>query len=230
MWTFRALCNELIRDVGIGQEIADVSDPGNGELRNVVRWIRDACEDIDKHWIDWRYLWRQYDATLTLDTVTAPEASLDDPVRRWCRNEGRMRVYYGGVWTPLCFVRWSDFSQELAWQTESGLPAYWTERPDKIIQVSPPPDDDYQIRGFYWRTASELVVNADEPLMPNEHRQIIVSRAKIMYGDREDAPEVIAGAESAYLSQLSQLEGTERPGGSQDRMSQNDEILSMDFE
>lgn len=211
----QSLCAELGLSGGGGATAVPASVTGNTilELGNACRWIHDACLDIDTQWLDWKYLWQQYSAP----GVAANQQSLPVPtlptgviVRQWDRKRFRWRqTSVGGLtWGPVRYVDRLKFLRQC--DPDNAVPnppSAFTIQPNNTVFFSAPFDQAYDFLGEYWQRPTELINNGDVPMMPFEHHRIIMCRAAVMYGNREDAPEIISGLEAEYIDRLDKLQG-----------------------
>jgi hypothetical protein len=219
------ICQRIVADYGIAGGTGPSTVAGQtGELRNIVNWVADAAEHVDNEWLDWKYLWCRYAETMVVSSYTAPQPSSGTiKVRLW--NPRRMKIREpGGLWVELEFIPREEFEDTIEPSTETArMPDSFTINPDNSITLNCPADIAYELKGEYWRRPVRLAVNGDIPLIPAEHWRVIVARALIQYGDREDAPETISGAGAELLTAMEkleadQLEDQERRRSSTDRL------------
>ena len=93
-----------------------------------------------------------------------------------------------------------------------GPPSAFTINPDNTVSLNQPPDQVYEWRAEFWRRPIILTNDGDVPLMPSEHHRIIMCRAAVMYGNREDAPEIISGLTAEYIDMLDKLQADQCEG------------------
>ena len=203
------------------------------ELNNVARWIHDACLDIDIMWSDWKYLWNQY-ATLTNypSGVAAGQQQLPMPtngVRQWDVRKFRWQPNGApaGSWQPLrCYTDRQAFLD--LYDVDNaipGPPAACTILPGNIVSFSAPFDLAYDFKGEYWQRAVELVNNTDTPMFPAEFHRVVMCRAAVMYANREDAPEIIAGLTAEHIDKIDKLQSDQLEGWEYRRSSTDRERL-----
>jgi hypothetical protein len=206
--TYLELCQAYVAELGIaggaaGQLPAAVTGQ-SGELANVVRWVRDAALDIDNQWLDWRYLWTTYAKSAAANSATLPAA--DVTMRLWDINAFFYRAP-GGTWAPLQYVTRERMRREYSpLNATAGPPSAFTINPDNSLVLNCPADVAYEIKGEGWRAPVRLTANNDTPLIPNSYQRIILCRAAVMYGNKEDAPEIISGMTAEYETLLEKLE------------------------
>lgn len=213
--TYLDLCQDLVALLGIagGTGPTTVNDQ-TGELGNVVRWIKNAELNINNQWEDWRYLWVRYAEQVVQGSSVLPEPSvpIGARVRRWDTDSLKIRSLtpLETTWQDLNFMVRAQFdASEDPDTAQQGKPQNFTVEPDNSVQLDRPADTLYAVKGSFYRSPAPLAEDGDVSPIPEEYHRIIVVRAAIMYGDREDAPEVISGAETEYLDILDKLEGSQ---------------------
>jgi len=222
--TYLELCQALVSELGLSSGTGPVSVTGNTilELQNATRWIRDAALSIDNRWNDWKYLWRTYTGSVNVGGTGLPLAG--STVRTWDINRLRYkRTSSTDTWQRAVWMARARLFQE--YDPDNAVaapPEVFTIDPGNTITFAAPLDAGYDFRGEYWCRPIPLVANADVPLIPPEYHRVIVCRAAVMYGNREDAPEIIAGLSAEHDDimdklQSDQLEGFELRRQSVDR-------------
>lgn len=219
----RDLCSELGLSGGTGPSTAQVDDLSILEQINACRWIASACTQLDNLWLDWKYHWNQYAQSADANASTIPMPT--PTVRQWDKNKVRWRAtgVSGAQWAPVNWYERQRFLAEFDPDNAiPGPPVAFTINPDNTFFFSAPFDVGYDFKAEYWQRPVALSADDDVPMMPLEQHRIIMCRAAIMYGNREDAPEIISGLEAEYIDildklQSDQLEGWELRRSSTDR-------------
>lgn len=227
---FLQLCQDLVKELGLAGSSGPTTVVNQqGEMANVVRWVRDACKDIDNQWMDWRYLHVDYLGVIPAQSrfPLPPNTPTGVLVRRWDRDS--FVLNFGSTSAkPLVFEEWSIF-RKLRVLGSAGLsvdePAVITERPDGALMVYPTADLTYPIMGEFWRRPLVLTNDEDVPLIPEEFHRLIIVTAAIKYANREDAPEIIAGMDAEYADAMEKLEADQLEGNREMRASTQDVIL-----
>lgn len=222
--TYLELCKELVGQFGLSGGTGPTTVTGQvGELLNVTRWIRDSCLYIENLWEDWKFHWTQYSGSLAAAsyTATAPTVPTGVLVRAWKYNSIKIRrTGSTDRFESVSYLAWEEFSTQFdPSEEDEGEPSCFTIAPDGSMQFDCPVDVAYDVKGEFWRQPVALEDDADEPLIPTPYHRIIVARAVVMYGDREDAPELIAGCQAEYIDMLEKLEANQLPGSGHRRMS-----------
>lgn len=218
------LCREVVRECGIagGTGPSSVTNQ-TGELRNVVRWVRESCLAIDNLWQDWRYLWRSYDVNLTATVVTTPTPA----PRKWDR-ESFWTNYGTSAARQLSHIDWDVFRVQYASNPIVQIPTIFTIRPDNVVITNAVPAVPTPLRAEYWRRPALLAANEDVPLMPEDFHRIIVARACIMYGNKEAAGEIISGMEAEYTDLLDKLQSDQLEAFQFDRSAGQDKSMFIE--
>lgn len=232
MSTYLELCRRFVGEYGIaGGTGPSTTVSQTGELGRVCRWIADAELYVNVLWTDWRFLWRQYSETLTIGSSTAPIHSVStEPVREY-----DIRTFYlnkdQDSYIKLDYVEWSDFNGMYNVGARSNQPPnVITMRPDRVLELDYPADAAYTLTADFYVSPTRMSADTDEPMMPEEFERIIIARAAIMYGNKEDAPEIISGAEAEYLDMLEKLEANQLPSAREQRMSESDFDMVVEVE
>jgi hypothetical protein len=217
------LCQDFVAELGLSGGTGPSDVTGNkGELNNVTRWIRDSSLAIDNLWLDWKYLWCRYSvagATIVTPITTLPAPANGVLVRLWDKNKFRFRIP-GDTWQDLPYVTREQMQQQYDPDDASpGTPAAFTIMPDNSIALSAPLDLGYDFKAEFWRRPIVLTQKTDVPLLPAEFHRIILTRAAVYYGNREDAPEIINGMEAEYMDALDKLQSDQLEGQSLRRTS-----------
>lgn len=209
------LCQGIVSELGLSGGTGPQDVTGNTviELNNVTRWIRDAALQIDNEWLDWKYLWRQYSASSVV-SGTQSLAAPDPSPRLWDLRKMRVRPSgQAGQWRPMEYYTRQKLIDNFEPDNASPATPYaYTIQPDNSIYLAAPLDAAYDFKGEYWRRPLVLAAKADIPLIPEEHHRIIICRAAVMYGNREDAPEVISGMEAELLTMMDKLQSDQIEG------------------
>tara|TARA_Y100001951_G_C11265867_1_gene255475 strand:- start:562 stop:1248 length:687 start_codon:yes stop_codon:yes gene_type:complete len=209
--TFLELCQTVRQEVGISGTGPSTVVGQEGQLKVIVDFVAEADYQIQALWHDWNFLWAQYSSTLSTGT-RAPATTKPTDLGNW-----DMRSFYLDYTTDdsislstLSYVEWrADFRQGVA---TNDSPTYVVVQPDSSLIVDPPPDKAYTITADYWKTPTKMTANTDESVIPSQYHRIIVARAKTMWAEREEAPEILLGSSAEYQDLLDKLESQSLPG------------------
>ena len=102
-------------------------------------------------------------------------------------------------------------------------------RPSGDLLVHPLPDQAYTITADYWRVGTRLAANLDVPSLPIQYHRAVVARAKTMWAEREEAPEILLAASAEYQDVLDKLESQSLPEQRRRRLSSadTDEVIQV---
>ena len=218
---FRQLCQDLVKELGIAGGIgpSSVKDQ-TGEFANVVRWIAQATTWIDNLWRDWKYLWVEYDTTMTGQSLAIADSREID--------RGSVWLDFGtGIARQLEYIEWKRLRELRARTALTGRPVQFSIDPSGTLFLDRPVTAQ-PIHLEYWKRPTALVENEDTPDLPEEYHRIILCRAAIMYGNREAASEIISGMEAEYIDLLEKLQSDQLEAFRFERMSGQDVSLQMD--
>lgn len=224
---FLQLCQTLRRKVGASGTGPAAVTGQSGEYARLVNWIIESAEEIESLWQDWHYLHASASITTVSGTAAYSLATMSlTSLAAWDRESF--------FWKPssddhrhldvLDYKEWRRTSR-LGASVASGVPDKVVIKPDKSLVFYPTPNAAGPVTADYWSVPTRLAANTDTPAIPAQFHMIIVERAKMMYAEFEDAPEVFAAANSAYGSWLQRLEAAELPGQQHRRRAQTDEEL-----
>ena len=168
-------------------------------------------------WFNWNYLWSEHTTNTVSGTSTI---SSPTDIMQWNIDS----VVYdpsSDNYQPLVFVEWKEYRDNYKFGVvESGTPEVFTVKPDNVIDVYPTPDSATSIKAEYWRTPTELSSDSDVSAIPARFHRIIICRAKIFYGEQNDAPEVLSSAIAEFTDLLGKLEADQLPSQRNRRFSE----------
>jgi hypothetical protein len=217
MSTYLQLCQNMSREVGIPGSGPSSVTPTAEEEVDIVRQIKDADLDVQIKWFNWNYLWSEHTTNTVSGTSTI---SSPTDIMQWNIDS----VVYdpsSDNYQPLVFVEWKEYRDNYKFGVvESGTPEVFTVKPDNVIDVYPTPDSATSIKAEYWRTPTELSSDSDVSAIPARFHRIIICRAKIFYGEQNDAPEVLSSAIAEFTDLLGKLEADQLPSQRNRRFSE----------
>jgi hypothetical protein len=228
--TYLELCKELVSELGIAGGSGPTTVVGQtGALGNACRWIRQANNDINVQWKNWRFLWTEYNEMLQagIQMPPAPSTPSGVRVRQWDRSSIYLNKYTNSP-IQLEFVPWPVFRAQYGFGVPvAGQPLVFSVKPDNTLIVDRPVDAIYSITGEFWRRAVLLTADNDMPDMPEEYHRLIVATAAVKYANKEDAPEVISGMEAEMINLMDKLQSDQLDGFELDNMSTQDVTAAM---
>lgn len=203
--TFLELCQAYRAEIGIPGTGPITVQNQTGELQRVVLDIQDADQDIKRKWQNWRFLWKEFSTTTVVGenylTTTAPsDIGFYDPNSVWIDRETDDAA-------QLDYVEYEDWRNDQAvGVVESGDPYEFTVLPNKQIRVYPKPTEAHSFYAEYFKKPARLSNDGEISDVPEEYHRIIIVRAKMIYAEREDAPEIMAGSAAEYDDLITNLE------------------------
>lgn len=201
MSTFLELVQDLHRNAGMSGSAPTSVATQTGEAQRAVRWVRDADQEVQKKWHDWKFLWSptQYSASTVAGTQ---DATVPTTQGIWDRRTFRLDGELISV-VEYETVKHEIFSTATA---DRGQPSRIIILPNKNLRFDPVPDAAYVIKSDYFLKPVILSSNAQVSKIPEEYHQVIVGKALMYYGAYENAPDAIALGSSIFDMWLDQLE------------------------
>lgn len=228
--TYLELCQEFVSEIGVAGGTGPTTVTGQtGILGNVCRWIRQAENDINTEWTNWKYLWTEYNEMLQAGVSVPPVPSTPSgvKVRQWNRSSLFLNKATNNP-SQLQYVPWEVFRARYAVGAPvAGRPAIWSIKPDNTLVFDRPSDAIYSLSAEFWRRPILMRLDNDMPLMPEEYHRLIVTTAAVKYANKEDAPEIISGMESEMIAMMAHLKANQLEGFEFDTMSTQDVSLAM---
>ncbi len=236
MADYLTLVQELVTELGIGGANQGATVPESvtgqkGQLWNAVNWIKQANNNINLMWSDWRYLSFEYAETLTVSSTAVPAHSGSEVVKKWDRASfwiNKAQTSAG----PLNFMAWEEFRSAVLpgpAATTNSKPSIITQKRDGTLLLNAPCNLAYAMTAEFYKRPALLASDNDIPEMPEEFHRLIVCEAAIKYGNKEAAAEVISGMEAEYDYLLAKLEGDQLPGREYDDQYSQDVPLVIDI-
>jgi len=210
MSTYLELCQDMSRDVGIpGTGPSSVDATGLSEEETaVIRYIKQADQDIQSRWFDWDFLWSEASLTAStgISTLSSPSDlgnwKLDSIV--WDKTSDDYQV--------LEYIAWNEYRTIYKYGTiDEDMPEVFSVKPDNVLDLYPTPSASATVSAEYWATPTLLSGDSATSAIPARFHQIIISRAKLYYAENEDAPEIMAGALAEFEDLLDKLESDQLP-------------------
>lgn len=214
MSTYLQLCQKFVRELGIaggGANNPTAVVGQTGELLNVVTWIAAAEHQINNQTMNWKYLWAEYSEALSVGDQDPPSPS-SPRARVWVKDA--FFLDKGGVnQRKLEWESWDYFRQST---TVPAQPQVIGQKPNGALRLDAPMTLALTLTGEYYKAPTKLAANNDVPAMPAEFHRIILCRAAVIYGGREDAPEIVNHYEPEYIELLDKLEMDQKPERAQE--------------
>jgi len=225
MSTYLQLCQDMARDIGIpgtGPSSVTAADLSEEEIA-VVRYIKNADLDIQRRWFNWNFLWSE--ATMTPSVGNSNLTSPAD-LANW-KLDSIVWSKATDDYQELIYIDWDEYKLEYKLGlVDTGEPEVFSVKPDNSIDVYPTPDTATAISAEYWAVPTQLAADGDISAIPARFHNIIIARAKIYYGENEDAPEILSGALAEFEDLMDKLESDQLPGQKNRRFSRVQDLFN----
>jgi hypothetical protein len=213
----------MAREVGIPGTGPSTVTPSSEEEQDIVRQIKQATLDIESRWFNWDFLWAEHSGTTVASTSTITSPS---DLAQWNIDSVVYDPSSSG-WQPLEYVGWNQYREDYKYGTvATGIPEYFSVKPDNVIDLYPTPNSATSITAEYWKTPTELSSSTDVPVIPTRFQRIIIARAKLFFASQNDAPEIMSSALSEFEDLLDKLESDQLPGQRNRRFSQIQDLFN----
>jgi len=175
MSNFLQLCQDLRQEAGFtGSGPTSVANQ-TGQYSKVVKWVNSAYMDVITEHNNWDFLWGQTEIDTVIGTSVYSHTVLVD---RWKDAVIHEKAVGHTDDKFMVYLPYQEFySRFELLHTETGRPAYFTERPDGKVEVHPVPDKIYTVNADYYQTPVALVANTDLPLIPTKFHDVILYKA-----------------------------------------------------
>lgn len=224
--TFLELCQTVRQEVGISGTGPTTVLNQEGQLKVIVDFVAAADTEIQTLWADWNFLWGQYSSTTSAGT-RAPATQKPTDLGSW-DDSSFFLDYTTDDNVSLELLLYPDYrSLQRNGVAVNDQPTYVVVQPDQNIILDPPPDATYTITADYWKTPTKMTANADISAIPTQFHRIIVARAKTMWAEREEAPEILLASAAEYADLLDKLESHSLPSQGARRMASVTEDISV---
>ena len=198
---FLDACKKTARRCGVSNTPPTVVGQ-SGDLGLVVEWVQEAYVEVCGKWLNWKFLWSQH----SLQTVDG-QSAYPKPGDLSIWNHSTIRID-GQLMEVLEYESVKDSWSPSANRGRSSLALIM---PDNSLKLDPVPDGAYELTADYQRIASVPAENTDQFLIPEEHQQVIIGRAMMLYAGYENAPEVKQDGLEIYEIAMAQLEAHQLP-------------------
>ena len=210
MATFKELCESFVLEMSIngGRGFTAISDT-NVKFAKAANYIKLANTALCTLHLDWKFLWGRHSVALTVGNRVVPgPAGIN--VRHWVRdsfwlergNASQLRLRY------IPFEEWERMPQ----RSNSRKPSSFTVMPNNSVELDNLPDTAYQLSANYYRRHTPFTADDDVSPIPEEYHRIILLRAKLLYAEMEDAPEITNGSLAEYSELIEVLQNEQWAG------------------
>lgn len=222
MSDFLDLCVDLRRECAVGGTGPTTVVDQTGELERLVKWIRDAYNEIQSEEPNWRWLRSEF----TFQTVAGDDSyaygDMTDSVAsatitrfdRFWTEEVQIYLTSAGIGGRhhIPYTRWEDFRR--VWLTgnpTNQYPSCFSIDPRDNFRLGGPPGAVYTVTGEYQKSPQVLALDDDTPEMPAKYHPLIVARAMEKYAAYHAAPEVDVAAQRIIDRWMPDLRANQLP-------------------
>lgn len=210
------LCRLLVSELGVAGGTGPATVVGQvAELRNIVQWVAEADVYIQNLWTDWDFLWAKAEGNYLPPGATSIRSITD--LNLPLPDGMVLEADSPNAYSPT-YMAWPEFRQRYTIKPRrAGRVAAWAMRPDGVIELSHSVSDDTYWSLEYYRKAKRMAANNDRSPIPEEFDRAIIARAAVIYGTREDAPEIVSGYAGEYDEAIESMQAQQltalRPHG-----------------
>ena len=216
MSSYLELVQQLHAESGSGGPAPQTVIGQKGEAARLVAWIKDADNEIQSLWHNWKFLWSQHSLSTAsgTDTYAAP-----DNIGSWDRNT----FYLDSELIDV--VEYENVRTEPR-ETSTGRPFRIVVMPNNSLRFDKTPNASYSVTGDYFIKPIQMVNNADQSLIPSRYHSVIIAKALQYYANYESAQEIKQQAAELLSSWLPRLESSQLPESSY-RYQSNDNNITI---
>lgn len=201
--TFLELVQKSALECGEANTPSTVVGQTNDYLQH-VRFIQDADVEIQGLWFDWDFL---HVDSWTANTV-AGTAAVSAPADIGVWDTDSFYLDYSTATykklAPLDYREWRKNYRNGVKTNQK--PSRIVVMPDQSLTLEAPPDDVYALTADYWKKPAKMTADDSTSPIPEEYERIIIAKAKIAYGERYAASEVLQAGQIEYDFLLDKLE------------------------
>ena len=216
--TFLELCQTVRQEVGLSGTGPTTVLNQEGQLKVIVDFVSASDSEIQTLWADWNFLWGQYSSTTTAGT-RAPASQKPTDLGAWDESSFFLDYTTDNAVSLVSLPYTNYRSLQRQGVAVNNQPNYVVIQPDQNIILDAPPDATYTITADYWKTPTKMTANADISAIPTQFHRVIVTRAKTMWAEREEAPEILLASAAEYADLLDKLEAHSLPHQKPRRMA-----------
>jgi hypothetical protein len=229
--SYLALCQDMCADLGItGGTMATTvtQNLSSQEQIRVANWIARADLLIQQEWADWDFLY-------FTDTITVA-AGTNQVIPNYAFNTLDQKSL---VWSPAETTTNPSFPRFMDWRafqaqfldrllTTQASPTFWSRDPLKNIWLAQNVLAASTFQLSYWKTPVRMSGDSATSPIPADFDTVIVERAKMLYGQRENAPEILSGSSGEYTNLMDKLKSAYLPNWNANRLARNDSTTLPD--
>jgi hypothetical protein len=208
--TFLELCQTVRSEVGISGTGPTTVLGQEGQLLSVINFTAEADFLIQGLWLDWNFLWAQFSTESQTNKRELKKTKPDD-LGSWDIHSFWLNYTSDTNYSLelLAYKEWRDSHRQGTMQI--GIPTYAIVQPDQQVFLEQASDQEYSFTADYFKAPSKMTANTSESPIPDAFHRCIVARAKTMWAEREDAPEILLASSAEYQDILDKLEAHSLP-------------------
>lgn len=194
---FLQLCQTVAEEIGIPSGGPTTVGGQTGELRKVVRWVRDAWIQLQMKRQNWRFMWKTFEVTWASgQTVrSAGILGLTDLSRFDPNAFAAFPILRPDEKRPLRHLPYESFNALYEQQpAQTGGIEAITVRPDNALAVARTPVEAWRLAGRYYRKPQTLLLDSDIPICQDKWHESLVWYAIARYAGHDEAPQIYAHA------------------------------------
>lgn len=224
--SYLTLCQKLRQEVGAtGSDGTPSTVIGQTRmLKKIVDWIADADMDICTKYLDWGFLHDEH----SVSTVAGvKDYSAPSDFGLWDYNSFYLDST-SDSYQKLNKMDYSYWRSHLRNGTKTNeKPTWFIVKPNKDIILESPPDGTYTLTADYYKTATRMTTNDSVSLIPTKFDRLIIARAKIYYGNHQNAAEIIEDGVNEYRDLMMRLESIYLPEQESRTKGGNDDMVTI---
>lgn len=217
-YTFLDLVQMVARESGtVPGNMPETVQSQIGRLSKIAFWVNLAWEKIQNHHAYWNWMHGEFTG------VTSPGLSEYSPIQfgltrfaRWVNLPDTLTIYKQDLGKddeqfiqPIGFTRFKRLYG--IGNQENSRPACFTVTYDDMLSFGPTPDDEYVVRGEYYKSIQQLVNDGDLPELPLRHRPVIAWYALLLLSEHDEGGTAMATSNRRYREALGDLERDQLP-------------------
>lgn len=248
---YLTLCQDLFREVGAAGVAPTTTVSATGEWSRLVNFVRDAEQEIQNLYVDWRWL-RKVLAFYTVSqnqtllwsaaggTATGSNVFPSD-LASWDYKTWMVLPPGNTQFSNLDCYEWEDVRADIFDTTDFAQPWRVIVMPDNSVRFDLIPDQSYQGQVEYRSVPYVFAADTDTSNIPARFgNQLILAWAQVKYGMFENAPEQVqngnriiyghpggqdAAIQTGTTGLLARLENDQLLSRKKSRFSQGNDIV-----
>ena len=226
MPTYVELCEALRSRTGV-QGVVSTTVDLSGRLLQLANFVKQADQDIQRMYVNWKFLWADWSQTLTADSTYLPPVGMGmfDIDSFWMDAETVDAV-------KIEYIDWNKYREEYREANiDAGFPWFVTIRPEGKIQVVPSPDTDSVgsvLSGEYWRRPVPLVSDDQVSIIPEQFHEAIIRKAEMMFFEFVGNTGRFTTSGYAFAQAMKELKSQQLPGNEEEGKSRaSSQVISI---